>query len=224
MSVKIMGNVWEGSQAKGTARLVLLAIADHCNPAGIAWPSLGRLSKYVNVNRRNTINAINQLVELGELERVRTGKTGVATTYKITLGSVGRDTRVGVDTSVGSDTGLVSEETPQPSYNRHESLLGKGNFDDFWQQYPKRVGKGAAHKSYKQAIKKTPHETIMAGLAKYDPDPDYICNPSTWLNQERWLDEQADTTHTRGRTDSRQNSGHLVDAFSRFKSRRRIHT
>jgi len=224
MSVKIMGNVWEGSQAKGTARLVLLAIADHCNPAGIAWPSLGRLSKYVNVNRRNTINAINQLVELGELERVRTGKTGVATTYKITLGSVARDTGVGVDTSVGRDTGVVSEATPQPSMNRQESLLAKANFDDFWKQYPKRVGKGAALKSYKQALKKTPHETIMAGLAKYNPDPDYICNPATWLNQERWLDEQTHTTHASRRTDSRQNSGHLVDAFSRFKSRRKLHT
>ena len=56
MSVKVMSDVWQSSQSKGTARLVLLAIADHCNPSGIAWPSLTRLASYVNVDRRNVIH------------------------------------------------------------------------------------------------------------------------------------------------------------------------
>jgi len=85
MSVEITGKVWSQSQAKGTARLVLLAIADHANPSGVCWPSLRRLSSYVNVDRRNVIKAINSLVKMGELERVDTGHKGRATTYKVTL-------------------------------------------------------------------------------------------------------------------------------------------
>ena len=65
MSVKVMSDVWQSSQSKGTARLVLLAIADHCNPSGIAWPSLTRLASYVNVDRRNVIHAVNTLVQIG---------------------------------------------------------------------------------------------------------------------------------------------------------------
>tara|TARA_R110002020_G_scaffold14486_8_gene51432 strand:- start:848 stop:1519 length:672 start_codon:yes stop_codon:yes gene_type:complete len=220
MSVKIMSKVWEQSRAKGTARLVLLAIADHCNPGGVAWPSLTRLASYVNVNRRNTINAINQLVELGELERLNSGKTGRATTYKVTLGSVSSDTGVSSDTSVSSDTQVVSVETPQPSMNRHKCYIGNSKFDDFWSQYPKKVGKGAARNSYKRAIKKTPHETIMAGLAKYDPDPNYICNPTTWLNQERWTDEHTGN-HTAKSKSGRRNNGELTSAFARFENRRK---
>ena len=65
MSVKLMNRVWKHSRAKGTARLVLLAIADHCNTAGVAWPSLTRLASYVNVDRRNVITAVNRLIEMG---------------------------------------------------------------------------------------------------------------------------------------------------------------
>ena len=219
MSVKVMSDVWQSSQSKGTARLVLLAIADHCNPSGIAWPSLTRLASYVNVNRRNTINAINQLVELGELKRIKTGKTGRATTYKISLGSVGSDTGVGGDTSVGSDTQVVSEATPQPSMNRHTILYREHEFNEFWKQYPKKVGKGAARTAYKSAIKKTQYSEIMAGLAKYNPDVQFTCNPATWLNQERWNDEPDNRVQTHS-NNVRQTGGEISGAYERFRSRR----
>jgi|TARA_R100000084_G_scaffold107247_1_gene66857 hypothetical protein len=220
MSVKLMNRVWKHSRAKGTARLVLLAIADHCNTAGVAWPSLTRLASYVNVNRRNTINAINQLVKMGELTRVHNGQTGRATTYKVTLGSVATDTGVATDTSVGGDTGGVSEETPQPPLNRQESLLGESNFDAFWKAYPKKVGKGAAVKAYDKALKGTPHDIIMEGLERYDPDPGYICNPATWLNEMRYFDEPTDYTKTARRNQDRQGGGEIIDAYSRFINRR----
>ena len=221
MSVKIIADVWHKSKAKGTARLVMLAIADHCNPSGIAWPSLTRLASYVNVNRRNTINAINQLVKMGELTRIETGQTGRATTYKITLGSVGGDTGVAGDTSVATDTQVVSEETPQPSLNRHITIYKeKPNFEDFWKAYPKKVGRGVARQSYLKALKKVSHNEIMKGLVNYNPDPEYTCNPSTWLNQERWSDEPDNRIpiSTSGR--KRQKGGELSGAYQRFRNRR----
>lgn len=223
MSVKLMNRVWKHSQARGTARLVLLAIADHCNTAGVAWPSLTRLASYVNVNRRNTINAINQLVKMGELTRVYNGQTGRATTYKVTLGSVATDTGVATDTSVGGDTGGVSEETPQPPLNRQDSLIGESDFQAFWKAYPRKVGIGAAQKSYNEALKGTPHDIIMEGLERYDPDPDYICNPATWLDEMRYFDEPTDYSKTTKRTrrnQDRQGSGEMFDAYSRFTGRR----
>ena len=216
MSVKVMGKVWEHSKAKGTARLVLLAIADHCNPTGVAWPSLSRLAQYVNVDRRNVIAAINKLVEIGELERVQKGHTGKATTYRIVLTS---DATVTSDASI---TQVVTPASPQPSLNRHILYKGNGDFDAFWKQYPKKVGKGAALKSYQKALRKTSHETIMAGVAKYHPDPDYICNPTTWLNQERWSDEPDSYQSTANRTANRQTGGDIVDAVSRFEGRRTV--
>jgi len=230
MSVKIMGKVWEHSKAKGTARLVLLAIADHCNPTGVAWPSLSRLADYVNVDRRNVIVAVNRLIEMGELERVEKGHTGKATTYRILLYEnvpllFGSDASVTSDAPVTSDatvTQVVMEASPQPSMNRHILYKGNGDFDAFWKQYPKKVGKGAALKSYQKALRKTSHEDIMAGVAKYHPDPDYICNPTTWLNQERWSDEPDSYQSTDNRTANRQTGGDIVDAVSRFEGRRTV--
>ena len=45
MSVRYMSMVWEYSQHKGVQLLLLLAIADHCNDDGLAYPSIGRLAK-----------------------------------------------------------------------------------------------------------------------------------------------------------------------------------
>ena len=223
MSVEITGKVWSQSQAKGTARLVLLAIADHANPSGVCWPSLRRLSSYVNVDRRNVIKAINSLVKMGELERIDNGFTGRATTYKVTLGS---DAPVTRDESVTSDatvTPPVTEASPQPSLNRKTFIKGKPNFEEFWTQYPRKVGKGAARTAYDKAIKKIGHEELMLGLSKYHPDPEYICNPSTWLNQERWHDEPTHNNRRTTRRDGRQGTGELAGAFERFRTRRKDH-
>ncbi len=61
-----MALVLHHSRAKGTAKLVLLGIANHAGDGG-AWPSVGTLAKYANVTTRNVQKAVDQLVQLGEL-------------------------------------------------------------------------------------------------------------------------------------------------------------
>ncbi len=52
----------------------------------------------------------------------------------------------------------------------------------------------------------------MAGLARYNPDPQYICNPTTWLNQERWSDEH---TNLAKQSDDAVRIGRTADAFEK---------
>jgi hypothetical protein len=54
------------SRARGTAKLVLLGIANHDGDGG-AWPSIDTLAKYAGVTTRNVQKALVQLVELGEI-------------------------------------------------------------------------------------------------------------------------------------------------------------
>lgn len=61
-----MAIVLHHSRARGTAKLVLLGIANHAGDGG-AWPSVYTLAKYANVNEKNTRLAIRRLVELGEV-------------------------------------------------------------------------------------------------------------------------------------------------------------
>lgn len=66
-------------------------------------------------------------------------------------------------------------------------------FDQFWSAYPHKIGKAAAQRAFESALKKTHGLTmILNGLEKYKaskPERYAWCNPATWLNQERWLDE-----------------------------------
>jgi hypothetical protein len=65
------------------------------------------------------------------------------------------------------------------------------DFDRFWAVYPRKVGKGAAEKSWVKALTvASPGEIITAAQRNAWPDdPQFIPNPATWLNQQRWLDE-----------------------------------
>lgn len=66
MSVEAMAAVLHHSKATGTAKLVLLGIANHDGDGG-AWPTVATLAKYANTSERGTQKAIARLVELGEL-------------------------------------------------------------------------------------------------------------------------------------------------------------
>lgn len=68
-------------------------------------------------------------------------------------------------------------------------------FDEFWEKCPRKVGKGKARSAYISALKKTDAETILDGISRYSrqvsgKDAQYIAHPSSWLNAERWEDEQ----------------------------------
>lgn len=56
------------SRAKGTAKLVLLGIANHDGDGG-AWPALATLAHYAGVDIRNARRAIERLEQLGEIRR-----------------------------------------------------------------------------------------------------------------------------------------------------------
>jgi hypothetical protein len=65
-------------------------------------------------------------------------------------------------------------------------------FLTFWGVYPRKVGKGAARKAYRNALKRASFDEILAGAKRYaasSPDPEYTKHPSTWLNADCWLDE-----------------------------------
>lgn len=64
-------------------------------------------------------------------------------------------------------------------------------FEDFWNQYDKKVGKPKCQKLWKQ-IRQTDRESIVDHLDKYitsTPDKAYRKNPETYLRNKGWEDE-----------------------------------
>jgi hypothetical protein len=85
---------------------------------------------------------------------------------------------------VGDEVGDDKNTSP-----RGDGLPG---FDAWWEQYPRKVGKKAARRAYKTALRDASPEVLMAGLLAYrkHKPPDVAwCHPTTWLNAGRWEDE-----------------------------------
>lgn len=67
MSIRVQSLVWEHSQHEGNDLLLLLAIADHADDAGQAFPSIGRLAKKARMAVRTVQYALDRLKRSGEL-------------------------------------------------------------------------------------------------------------------------------------------------------------
>lgn len=75
----------------------------------------------------------------------------------------------------------------------YKDISKKELFVSFWNEYPLKVGKGAAIKAFEKAIRTTDADIIIKGAQRYKLDPNrvqgYTAHAATWLNAQRWLDE-----------------------------------
>jgi len=70
VSIESLSIAMNHSRATGTARLVLLGIANHDGDGG-SWPSVARLQRYAGgADRRTVQRAIDRLEALGEVRRI----------------------------------------------------------------------------------------------------------------------------------------------------------
>lgn len=79
--------------------------------------------------------------------------------------------------------------------SEHAQERTSAHFDEFWSAYPRKTDKAKSRKAWDKAIKKQAPEFLIAAarqfaVAKRDTDRQFIPHPSTWLNGERWEDEQ----------------------------------
>jgi hypothetical protein len=71
-------------------------------------------------------------------------------------------------------------------------------FTEFWQVYPRKVGKPRARKAWRLALRRKHDPALITDAAerysgecdRLRRDPQYIAHPSTWLNDERYLDAE----------------------------------
>ena len=91
----------------------------------------------------------------------------------------------------GSDTTRVVVQTPDNTKEDTKEIYDQ-IFEKFWKVYPRKVAKKQAAKIFKK-IQEKDHKNLLKGVVlfseeKKNTDIQYIPHPSTWLNQERWMD------------------------------------
>lgn len=85
MSVQDMAMVWSHSKLSGTELLMLLAIADHINDRGVAYPSINGLALKCRTTPRHATRLLTALRASGELSVQIGSGPGGKSLYRITL-------------------------------------------------------------------------------------------------------------------------------------------
>ena len=86
MSVRISSRVWECSNLPGAKKLLLLALADHANDDGIAWPGAVKLAAKINQSERHTRRLLQELESSGHIACKQGGGRGHQTLYGVLVG------------------------------------------------------------------------------------------------------------------------------------------
>lgn len=138
--------------------------------------------------------------------------------------------QTGVSNRVGTAKRSESKETESETESEEETTKPLGrhapagieigsdadpDFAAFWDSYPRRVAKGQARKAWKTAVVKrgVDPKVIILGAERYRDDRErlsrpieYTAHPATWLNGERWLEQQDDARHDGTRRSAYSNS------------------
>jgi hypothetical protein len=65
-------------------------------------------------------------------------------------------------------------------------------FNDFWESYPRKVGKRDASAAFTAAVKRADSAQAIIDALRLQPfhhNPQFIPHPATWLRGDRWLDK-----------------------------------
>ena len=85
MSIRAIQAVWDRSEAGGSMRLLLLALADFADEDGLAWPSVATLAGRVGRTERRIQQLLAAAIDAGELQADRGGGRGTSR-YRLTPG------------------------------------------------------------------------------------------------------------------------------------------
>jgi len=206
----IESDLWLSAQfTKGQAWVDLFSLANHkdntiwirgieikVKRGQLAWSEVS-LSKRWKWSRNKTRRFLKWLKTEQQIEQQNNNVTTLITITNYHMYQK-HDTLNGTP----SDTPKGQQKDTKRYTNKNDKKEKKGknsiytpNFLIFWEAYPKKEGKGAAFKSYKNIL--LPKPTLKEILSSLEiikkseqwQTKKYIPNPATWLNQRRWEDE-----------------------------------
>jgi hypothetical protein len=118
---------------------------------------------------------------------------------------------------------------PLPDASPSASTRIGDSFDDFWNRYPRKVGKPKAQAAYRSARKRATRDEILTGLDRHLPawrrldrmgNGDKIPHPTTWLNRDGWGDDPPPTPSVSRPSKPAENRAKIDAALARMQGAR----
>jgi len=121
-----MSQVWANSVSTGSARLILLAIADFADDQGTAYPSVETLAKKSRVSERTVQYCLRELVQSGELAILEgEGRRG-CNLYRVQNLRGCKTQQEGVQSTTEGGAMGCTRTVIDPSENRHSPIGPQG--------------------------------------------------------------------------------------------------
>lgn len=201
--IKLLSHCWlEGSIPKEIEKLARL-----CGEStDVMWDIWERLDACFNENGK-TGRLINPRLERERLKQEEyrkgqseSGKRGMESRWGKTSNNkpiASQLPPVITNHNSSSSSSISSSNINTPPLPPSRGNDYSDSFNQFWKAYPKRIGKGAAWRSWKKVkAMKEIMPNLMKALEKQKKSDQwakengqFVPNPSTWLNQRRWEDE-----------------------------------
>lgn len=220
MSVVLIGKIWSDAyfgQADKTKLLVALALADFANEDGFSFPSIDSLAKKARTSLRSVQEVCREMELDGMLSITIAGGRNGTNLYRLTPATVAPP-RIGAALKAAEEAALGAALDCTQSVRKHQKpprkrqeqqtlSLDENNvtanstsrsmdgFEEFWELYPRKVGKGAAEKAWvaMKCATRILKITTTVKLSKQSEDwkgpKKYIPHPATWINRKGWEDE-----------------------------------
>lgn len=180
-------------------RMVLVVIASYANcPGAEVWPSMKTIAQKAGVHETTAVRCVANLKTMGWLKAKR--RFSKSTIYQLSPIASTSTTPVLAPDHASTSTVHVSvlaqcnsnhplEPSNEPSND--QTLPDDHWFNEFWNEYGKKVGRDKALKIWKR-LPMTVRGRIRDRLPAYiksTPDLKYRKHPATYLNGKHWEDE-----------------------------------
>jgi len=198
---------WEWYDNHHTTRLfihILLKAAHAPNkwrkvtvPAGSCITGRKKLAKETGMSERNIRTSLKHLQVTNEVTIKTTSKYSIISVVNWEKWQTGDQQS---DTQSDTQSDHQSDHKQEREERKEDKNIYSDEFLEFWNAYPRKVGKGAASKAYRAIKAKPPKADILnavvrqAASSKWQEESGrWIPHPQTWLNQRRWEDEETST-------------------------------
>ncbi|WP_337448874.1 helix-turn-helix domain-containing protein [Corynebacterium pseudokroppenstedtii] len=216
----IPNSVSRSTDLPARAKAVYIFMRSHRDGWNITTTSVAHA---LGMNKDTVASAINDLIESGHMRRIEKrseGGTFAGWDYEILSGRATVSEKTGSgDFTVSEKTGpgktgpgksgcirrLSSKKTKEItslSQEDHAQTSGSSEresrsdrFDEFWDAYPRKVGKKKARAKFAAAVKAAGDaQRVIDGAQRLAADPNlpekrFIPHPTTWLERGGWDDE-----------------------------------